>query len=101
VPESAIHVVETPCRVTKEEVAAFGALKERFGWKRVALVSSAWHLPRIQRLAVKAGLDGIPYGSDWRGRQHVLQWQDCVPQGAGFWRVNLAVWEFVGNLAGR
>jgi uncharacterized SAM-binding protein YcdF (DUF218 family) len=101
VPESAIHVVETPCRVTKEEVAAFGALKERLGWKRVALVSSAWHLPRIQRLAKTAGLDGIPYGSDWRGRQHVFQWQDCVPQGAGFWRVNLAVWEFVGNLAGR
>jgi len=101
VPESAICVVETPCRVTKEEVSAFASLKESRGWKRVALVSSAWHLPRIQRLAKRAGLDGIPYGSDWRGRHHVFQWQDCVPQGAGFWRVNLAAWEFVGRLAGR
>ena len=101
VPESAIWVVETPCRVTKEEVAAFRALKERKGWTRVALVSSAWHLPRIQRLAKRAGLDAIPYGSDWRGRHHVFQWQDCVPQGAGFWRVNLAAWEYVGRLAGR
>ena len=101
IPESAICVVETPCRVTKEEVFAFRSLKESRGWTRVALVSSAWHLPRIQRLAKRAGLDAVPYGSDWRGRHHVFQWQDCVPQGAGFWRVNLAAWEYVGRLAGR
>jgi uncharacterized SAM-binding protein YcdF (DUF218 family) len=101
IPESAICVVETPCRVTKEEVFAFRSLKESRGWTRVALVSSAWHLPRIQRLAKRAGLDAVPYGSDWRGRHHVFQWQDCVPQGAGFWRVNLAAWEYVGRWAGR
>lgn len=101
VPEDAICVVKAPCRVTKEEVAAFKNLKENEGWQRVALVSSAWHLPRIQRLAKRAGLDAVAYGSDWRGRKHVFQWQDCVPQGAGFWRVNLAVWEFVGRFAGR
>ncbi len=101
VPDTSIRVVDTPCRVTREEVAAFLALKQRNGWNRVALVSSAWHLPRILRLAGRVGLDGIPYGSDWRGRRHVFQWQDCVPQGAGFWRVNLAVWEYVGRLSGR
>jgi len=31
----------------------------------------------------------------------VFQLQDCVPQGAGFWRVNLAAWELVGALTGR
>jgi uncharacterized SAM-binding protein YcdF (DUF218 family) len=101
VPESAILVVETPCRVTSEEVAAFQALKQKNGWQRVALVSSAWHLPRILRLTKRAGMEGIPHGSDWRGRRHVFQWQDCVPQGAGFWRVNLAMWEYVGRVSGR
>ena len=101
IPESAIVVVDTPCRVTSEEVAAFRGLKQKHGWDRVALVSSGWHLPRILRLTKRAGLEGIPFGSDWRGRRHVFQWQDCVPQGAGFWRVNLAVWEYVGRLSGR
>lgn len=101
VPESAILVVETPCRVTKEEVTAFLVLKQQHGWKRVALVSSAWHLPRILRLSKRAGLEGVPYGSDWRGRRHVFQWQDIVPQGAGFWRVNVAMWEYVGSVSGR
>lgn len=101
IPESAIVVVDVPCRVTSEEVVAFRGLKEKHGWSRVALVSSAWHLPRILRLAKRSGLEGLPYGSDWRGRRHVFQWQDCVPQGAGFWRVNLAIWEYVGRLSGR
>lgn len=101
VPDAAILLVPEPCWVTSDEARAFKRLKAERGWKSVALVSSAWHLPRIMRLAEREGLVGTPYGSDWRGREHVFQPQDCVPQGAGFWRVNLAAWEFVGSLSGR
>ena len=101
VPDSAICVVEKPCRVTREEVVAFRELQEKNGWKQLGLLSSSWHLPRILRLAQKNGLNGIACGSDWRGRRHVFQLQDIVPQGAGFWRVNVALWEYVGRLAGR
>jgi uncharacterized SAM-binding protein YcdF (DUF218 family) len=101
VPDSAIELVPEPCWVTSDEARAFKQLKAKHSWERVGLLSSAWHLPRIMRLAQKEGLAGIPVGSDWRGREHVFQWQDCVPQGAGFWRVNLAFWEFVGGLSGR
>jgi uncharacterized SAM-binding protein YcdF (DUF218 family) len=101
VPDAAIELVTAPCWVTSDEARAFKQLKTKHSWERVALLSSAWHLPRIMRLAHREGLLGTPVGSDWRGREHVFQWQDCVPQGAGFWRVNLAFWEFVGSLSGR
>lgn len=101
VPDAAILLVPEACWVTSDEARAFKRLKAERGWNAVALVSSAWHLPRIMRLAEKEGLAGTPFGSDWRGREHVFQPQDCVPQGAGFWRVNLAAWEFVGRLSGR
>jgi len=101
VPDAAILLVPEPCWVTRDEVGAFKRLSEAQSWKKVALVSSAWHLPRIMKLAQKEGLAGAPFGSDWRGREHVFQLQDCVPQGAGFWRVNLAAWELVGALVGR
>jgi len=101
VPDAAILVVPEPCWVTRDEVRAFKRLSAAQSWEKVALVSSAWHLPRIVKLAKKEGLAGAPYGSDWRGREHVFQLQDCVPQGAGFWRVNLAAWELVGALTGR
>lgn len=101
VPDAAILLVPESCWVTSDEVRAFKRLKGERGWNTVALISSAWHLPRILRLAEKEELKGTPIGSDWRGREHVFQPQDCVPQGAGFWRVNLAAWEFLGRLSGR
>lgn len=101
IPADAILLVPEPCWVTRDEVKAFKRLREEQAWEKAALISSAWHLPRIVRLAKKEGLSGTPFGSDWRGREHVFQIQDCVPQGAGFWRVNLAAWEYVGTLAGR
>lgn len=101
VPDTAILLVAEPCWVTRDEVRAFKRLSAAQSWEKVALVSSAWHLPRIAKLAQKEGLAGTPYGSDWRGREHVFQLQDCVPQGGGFWRVNLAAWELVGALTGR
>lgn len=101
VPDSAIHVVSNPCRVTREEITAFKDLQQTNAWTRVALVSSAWHLPRIMQLAHRADFQGVPVGCDWRGRRHVFEFQDCVPQGAAFWRSNVALWEYLGMLGRR
>ena len=55
--------VDTP-RDTAEEVAALALLA---GSERVALVTSAWHLPRAMRLASDAGLDSFPCPADYLG----------------------------------
>ena len=101
VPDHAILVVQDPCWVTQDEIAAYRRLQERFGWQRMALVSSASHLPRALGLARKAGLAVTPVGADWQGRSYPFQARLLVPQGEGFLKVHRACWEYVGRLLGR
>lgn len=59
------RIVEiTTARDTTEEVAALHRLA---GEERVALVTSAWHLPRAMRLAESEGLDAFPCPADYLG----------------------------------
>lgn len=97
VPDSAILVVAEPCWNSGDEILADRRLQLRLGWKRVGLVSSAWHLPRAMALAKRAGLDAAPLGADWRGRPHPFQLQLLVPQQEGFMDVQRACWEFLGR----
>jgi len=97
VPDSAILVVQEPCWNTRDEVAAYRRLQQRFGWRRMALVSSASHLPRALVLARRAGLAMSPVGADWQGRRVAFQLQNLVPQLDGFDRVQRACWEVLGG----
>ena len=90
VPDAAILVVAEPCWNTRDEIAADRRLQARLGWRRVGLLSSAWHLPRALALARKAGLAATPLGADWRGRPHPFQLQLLVPQATGFMDVQRA-----------
>jgi len=101
VPPRAILVVKDRCWITREEIAAYARLRDRFGWKRIALVSSAWHLPRAMGLAARAGLDVTPVGADWHGRRHAFQVRSLVPQPDGFLDVQRACWEYLGRAIGR
>jgi uncharacterized SAM-binding protein YcdF (DUF218 family) len=101
VPSRAILVVEEPCWVTGDEIRAYRRLQEIHHWRRLALVSSAWHLPRAMGLAARYGLDVTPVGSDWRGRRYAFQIQRLVPQGEGFLRTGYACWEYLGRWMGR
>jgi len=101
IPDDAIVVVDEPCWITRDEIGAYLRLSRRLGWKRMALVSSAWHLPRAMGLAAKAGLAVTPVGSDWRGRSYAIQPQRLVPQGEGLQRTHYACWEYLGRWVGR
>ncbi len=101
IPDSAILVVPEPCWITREEIAAYRRLQLQAGWKRMALVSSASHLPRAMALAERAGLAVPPLGADWRGRPRAFQLQSLVPQAEGFMDIQRACWEYVGRWAGR
>jgi uncharacterized SAM-binding protein YcdF (DUF218 family) len=101
VPDSAILVVKEPCWITRDEIGAYRRLHDRFGWKRMALLSTASHLPRAMVQAERAGLAMTPLGADWQGRAHPFEIRYLVPQGTGFRLVQLACWEILGRWAGR
>ncbi|WP_243303330.1 YdcF family protein [Geothrix oryzisoli] len=100
IPDSAILVVEEPCWITRDELVAYRRLQGRFGWHRVALVSSAWHLPRAMALARREGFEPTPVGADWQGRPRPFQLQFLVPQAEGFAEVHRACWEYLGHWVG-
>ncbi len=100
VPDSAILAVAEPCWNTRDEIQACRRLQTRFGWKRLALVSSASHLPRAMALARRAGLTCTPLGADRLWRPRALQLYDLVPQGEGFETCQRACWEYLGRWLG-
>jgi uncharacterized SAM-binding protein YcdF (DUF218 family) len=101
VPGQAILAVPEPCWNTRDEIRACARLRAQRGWKQVALVSSASHLPRALALAAKAGLTVTPLGADRMAHPRSFQLQHLLPQGEAFAIWQLTAWEYLGRWVGR
>ncbi len=86
---------------TSSEIAAYADLCRQRGWTRVAVVSSAWHLPRIARLCTGQQFTPTLIGADYAGRSRESQVLAWIPSGGGASAMQLAVWEYLGMLVGR
>jgi uncharacterized SAM-binding protein YcdF (DUF218 family) len=100
VPESAVRRIPQP-KNTSQEIAAYKEMIAREGWKRIGIVSSAWHLPRIMRLARKAGIEATPLAADHRAAIPPFHPLMLIPQFSAANRVQRACWELVGMAVGR
>jgi uncharacterized SAM-binding protein YcdF (DUF218 family) len=99
VPVERTVKIEGPSTTT-DEIPAFRELVRARGWRRVGLITSAWHLRRALRLAGRAGLTVAPLPADRHEyRPFSARW--LLPQEAGFREVQFASWEVLGALAGR
>ena len=65
VPEEAI-VVTREIGNTSDEARAIRDLMRERGWKRIILVTTAWHMPRSAWLFRKAGVDCVIFPVDFR-----------------------------------
>ncbi len=99
-PERIIRCASGP-ENTAQEVAAYQALIAERGWKRVGLISSAWHLPRALRLCARIDLAMVPIPADHRNRLPAPSCYYLVPQQEGFVKVHHACWELLGCLLRR
>ena len=100
VEQSAIVVVDEAYN-TSREVEAYAELIRERGWGRVGVVTSAWHMRRVQALADAQGVTLHPLPADRRGRPEWLGLPSVVPTGAGFAAMHTACWEWFGALVGR
>jgi uncharacterized SAM-binding protein YcdF (DUF218 family) len=100
IPASAIVAVDDT-RTTSEEAAACAALVRQRGWKRVGLLTSAWHLRRAERLFRRAGVDVVPLAADHQGTPTWDGLYSVVPVGVGAWLQQKAAWEWIGAAVGR
>jgi uncharacterized SAM-binding protein YcdF (DUF218 family) len=99
VPPEDIVLLEGP-RSTTDEVLALKRAVASHGWRRIGLLTSAWHLRRAMRLCARYGVEATPLPADsFDPPRMELRW--IVPQQLGFWRVQVVFWEALGALAGR
>jgi uncharacterized SAM-binding protein YcdF (DUF218 family) len=99
VPAEGIVVLEGPRSTTAEVLALEQAVAQR-RWRRVGLLTSAWHLRRAMRLCARDGVEATPLPADFFDPPRPqLRW--LVPQQLGFYEVQAVCWEMLGALAGR
>lgn len=87
------------CRNTHVEIERALALTRQKGWKRVVVVTSAFHLKRAEGLCRKAGLDAVFLGSDFRGlfRTERTGWSfNVVPRAEAFSLMDVYLHEIIG-----
>jgi uncharacterized SAM-binding protein YcdF (DUF218 family) len=88
-------------RTTRQEAVELARAARAHGWRRIGLVTSAWHMRRAERLCRAAGVDVVPLAADHLG---VPVWHglySLVPVGYGAWLQQKAVWELLGAAIGR
>jgi uncharacterized SAM-binding protein YcdF (DUF218 family) len=100
VPDRAILVVSDVAWNTREEIHAYARLRASHHWRRMALVTSATHLPRALALASREGLELTPLGCDWRGRHRPFLPYFLVPQAWALEDSTRACWEYLGRWTG-
>jgi uncharacterized SAM-binding protein YcdF (DUF218 family) len=100
IPPAQVLVEPAPDN-TAQEIALIKRLAGERGWKRIGVVSSAWHLPRVARLASRQGLAVLPIASDWLGAMPPWTGELMVPKSEGAHLLELALKEHLGSLLGQ
>ena len=83
---------------TVDEAAEVKTLIDFGGMKRVILVTSAFHMPRARMLFERAGIESVPYPTDFRSAAQPSNWLGLIPSADGLDRTSDAVREFIGRL---
>ncbi len=89
--------VEKTSATTAEAAKAAFALLAPEGRKRIALVTTAWHMRRSARAFASAGFEVIPAPTGYVGSRGV-RFVDFLPSAGGFSQTRIALWELAGIL---
>lgn len=100
VTDDAILQISSPWN-TSGEVREYAALIEERGWDNVAIVTSAWHLRRVEAHMERHQLSATLLPADVRGNPEWRGFETVVPVGAGFELMHRACWEYLGAFVGR
>jgi len=89
--------VEKASLTTAENAARSFALLAPERKTRIALVTTAWHMPRAKRAFEAAGFTVVPAATGYISRDGVRP-LDLVPTASGLSQTRTALWELLGSL---
>ena len=82
---------------TRDEARAVAEMAKAHGWKKVIVVTTAWHMPRAAHLFKKAGVDFIPFPVDFRSNGgRALSAVDFLPKAEALQMTETALRECYG-----
>jgi uncharacterized SAM-binding protein YcdF (DUF218 family) len=87
--------IEDRSTTTAENAAQSFAILQPLGHTRIALVTSAGHMPRAERAFRKAGFDVIPASTAYISRRE-SKLTDWLPSAEGLYATRVALWELLG-----
>ena len=97
-----IEIIRVPEPMnTSQEIRAIKPIITTAQWQRVGVISSAWHLRRIMKLAEQNNIQLIPIPADIRGSWIDKSAHNLIPQADGIMATQLALKEYLGALVGR
>lgn len=98
IPKESITCLEEP-RNTEEESKAIRSLLSSSS-PRIALVTSAWHMPRAETLFIRVGFEVVPCPTDYEmhaAAERPLEIGDFFPSAEAFQRNSYALKEWVAR----
>ena len=96
IPAEQILVTREVGNTIDEAHAVLDLMHER-GWRKIILVTSAWHMPRAARLFRKVGIDFVPFPVDFQiNPKGSLTLLDFLPRAEGLQKTETAIREWYG-----
>jgi uncharacterized SAM-binding protein YcdF (DUF218 family) len=96
IPADQILVTREVGNTIDEAHAVLDLMHER-GWRKIILVTSAWHMPRAARLFRKVGVDLVPFPVDLQiNPKESLTFLDFLPRAEGLQKTETALRELYG-----
>jgi uncharacterized SAM-binding protein YcdF (DUF218 family) len=89
--------IEDRSTTTAENAAQSFAILQPAGHSRIAVVTSAWHMPRAERAFRKAGFDVVPAPTAYSSRRE-SKLTDWLPSAEGLYATRVALWELLGMM---
>ena len=81
---------------TEEEAREVRVVAEIAGIQVITLVTSSFHMPRARAILERAGLDVVPYATDYQARTS-LRWIDWIPSGQALGSTSSGLREYLGR----
>lgn len=86
---------------TKEEFELIAREAKKQGWRKIGVVTSAWHMRRVMRLAKAAGVEVEPLPADFIGVVPSWDRSSIVPRGQALQETSRALKEYLARMVGR
>lgn len=92
-------LIETESRNTAENAIYTAKILNQKQWKKIILITSAFHMKRSEALFRKQGLAVLPFPTDYRSLKPEFSWDALIPSTGALDTSTIAIKEWMGIIA--